>query len=419
YAWRISHVYNEYTLFYLAENDIDKALEYALKCNEATSLYRPVINVCINKVLLAKIYLRLNDYETAMRYAGEAMEQANILKSDNLHVEVFNVMSDIYLATGQYPEAEAEAFKTWRVDSTNISESRTAVANIALSNIYMQNTDKAALFFNKYIELNNLYSEKSFHITVSDLSIKYEIEKKEIRIQSMKRQRLLFLIISITGIVLSIVGWAVSLQKIRRMRMERQLIAVRSILEGEHKERERVARDLHDGLNGMISSVKIRLASMKYMQHISEKLDKCIDEIHCIISDMNPSSLNRFGMKAALEDYCCRFPNVQFHFFGDDRRIDEKLELAVYACTYELVNNSIRHSGATVINVQLVQESTRVSLTVQDNGCGFDKKLVGEGSGLRNVNYRIIAFGGAINIVTSPGNGAETNIEFKIKNTLR
>jgi signal transduction histidine kinase len=79
------------------------------------------------------------------------------------------------------------------------------------------------------------------------------------------------------------------------------------------------------------------------------------------------------------------------------------------------VNNSVKHSGATAINIQLIQENNRISLTVQDNGKGFDKDIiVAKGSGLKNINYRVVAFNGSIHTVSSPDNGTETNIEFKI-----
>jgi signal transduction histidine kinase len=414
YIWRITQIYNEYALIYFSQNKIDKAFEYALKADSLNTEF--VINKCHSKILLAKIYLRLNDYKRALEYAGQAIFQANILKSDNLYIDVLNVLSEIYLAQQQYPEAEIEAFKAWNFDSTYINESRIAATNIATANIYMQNADKAAYYFKKCSELNDRYSEKSFHTTISDLSIKYEVEKKEMLLSSIEHQRLLYLSISFAGILSLIAVWIIFRQKMRRERTEKKLIATRAILEGQDKERERVARDLHDGINGMLTSIKTELNSMKceYMQEVCGKLDKCIEEIHHVVAGIRPSSLSRFGMKAALEDYCRRFSNVHFYFFGNDNRINEKIEVAIYSCAYELVNNSVKHSDATTITVQLIQENHRVALAVQDNGKGFDKKKVVKGSGLKNISYRAIALNAIVEIVTSPGMGTETNIEFKL-----
>jgi signal transduction histidine kinase len=413
YVWRTSHVYNEYTMVYLLKNDIAAAFKYATKADSVNS-GGFVINKCTTKVLLAKICLRLADCDRALQYADEAMATANVLKHDNLYIDVWKVRSDIYLAQRRYREAEIEALKAWNADSTNINESRSVAANLTLANIYMSRTAKAAHYFARYSELNRMYSEKSFHTTVSDLSIKYEAEKKEIELSSMAWQRLLYVTLSIAVALLAAVVVLIIRTKIRKEQIEKQLIAVRAIIEGENKERKRIARDLHDGLGGMLSSVKMELNVLEHTQNLRNRLDKCIEEIHWVVAGMMPSSLVRFGMKAALEDYCRRFPNVHFHFFGNDERIDEKTEITIYFCAYELVNNAVSHSGAKIINVQLVQEKNRVSLTVQDDGRGFDtKKIKPKGMGMKNINNRVIAFDGVIDISSSPGKGTEVNIEFK------
>ncbi|MDR2382947.1 MAG: sensor histidine kinase [Prevotellaceae bacterium] len=414
YIWRMSQVCNEYATVYLLKDNIAEAFAYAEKA-DSVNLGDFVINKCVTKVLLAKIHIRLNNYEQAFRYADEAMKSANILKSDNLYIDVWKVRSDIYLAQQRYPEAEAEALKAWNADSTNINESRAIAANIILANIYMHNTEKALHFLKKYLELNRLYSEKSLHTTISDLSIKYEAEKQEMQLSSMEWQRFLHLTLSIAGLILAVSVWIVLRLKMRRGRIEERLVAIRAVLEGENKERKRIARDLHDGIGGMISSMKMDLNAVEHMQNTRNKLDKCIEDIHWAVAGMMPSSLTRFGIKAALEDYCHRFSNVYFHFFGNEKRIDEKTEITIYYCAYELVNNAIKHSGATNINVQLIQEDNRVSLTVQDNGCGFDNEIsASKGMGLKNINYRTFAFNGVVDINSSPDSGTEINIEFKI-----
>jgi signal transduction histidine kinase len=78
-----------------------------------------------------------------------------------------------------------------------------------------------------------------------------------------------------------------------------------------------------------------------------------------------------------------------------------------------LVNNALKHSGATTINLQLVQSKKHVSLTVQDDGCGFDDKTVEKGYGLENIHNRVASCRGKLDITSSPGKGTETVIEMK------
>lgn len=415
YAWRIANIYNEYTTLYLEQGDLDKALEYALKSSDTLG-GGGVINKCTNKALLARIYLQSGDYDRALQYAGEAMEQADILKDKNLYVKSWVILSDIHLSTKHYPEAEAEALKAWQADSTNIDESRAIAQNIALANVYMGNTEKAAYYFKKYSELNEQYSEKSFHTSMSDMAVKYETEKKEMRISALEQQYILFISIGVIGIFLAIAIWVILRQKIKNEQKEKQLIVANTIFEWEKKERKRFASDLHDGINGMLSAMRLELNTVEHLHNIRDQLDNCIETIRRMAHGMMPGSLERYGLKAALEDYCRLFPHVYFHFFGKDRRIGERLELVVYYCAYELVNNSFRHSGATSINVQLIQDGDIVSLAVHDDGCGFDKESVVLGSGLKNIKDRVTAFKGKIDITTFPGKGTETNIELKTEN---
>jgi tetratricopeptide (TPR) repeat protein len=413
YSWRLTKIYNEYATVHLENGEIEKAFDYASK---AEAMDGGVINNCITKTLMSKICLRLGDSERALHYADEAMTQANILKSDKLNIEVLNILSEIYLAQQRYREAETEALKIWRVDSTNISESRIAAANIALANIYMQNIDKAAYFFGKSSELNDRYSEKSFQTTVSDLSIKYEIEKKELRILSLKRQRLIFATISVGGMLLSIAALAFLKLHMHRGQTKKALIAAHAVVEGTNDERERATGELNGGLVEMIAATKAEAASVSGCPpKFGDKLDECISEIYRVIAGIRPVLLSRFGIKAALEDYCSRFPNVQFCFVGEAKHIDEETEDAVYYCACELVNNSIKHSDATLISVRLTQDDKHIVLNVRDNGRGFDAEKIVEGSGMKNISYRALAFDGVVAVVTSPDAGTETNIDFKIK----
>ncbi|MCL1933702.1 MAG: ATP-binding protein [Candidatus Azobacteroides sp.] len=172
---------------------------------------------------------------------------------------------------------------------------------------------------------------------------------------------------------------------------------------------------MHDGINGMLSAVKFELDTEEHLNSIRDKLDECIETIRRTAHGMMPISLERFGMKIALEDHCRSLPNVHFHFFGESKRIDKKVETMVYYCAYELVNNSCKHSEAKNINVQLIQSEKHVSLIVHDDGCGFDKESVQRGAGLQNIRNRVAALKGKLDIDTSPGKGTETIIELKTK----
>ena len=413
-GWGITQIYNEYATVFLKQGDLDKALEYALKSDSIN--YDIITTKFDTKVLLAKIYLQKGDYERALHHAQEAMEQVEILKSKNMYVTAWTIFSDIYLAQKRYPEAEIEALKAWQTDSTNIDDARAIAFNLASANIHTHNTEKADYYLKKYADLNVQYSEKSFQTTISDLSIKYETDKKEMRIASLEQQKIWYISISLTGILLAVALWIIFRQKLQQEQKEKQLAVANAILKWEKEERKQFASNIHDGVSGMLSAIKLELAAIEPLQEIRNKLDECIETIRRIARGMMPVSLEKYGLKAALEDYCRLFSNVRFYFFGENKRIDEKIELTIYYCAYELVNNAFKHANAENINVQLVQDNNRLSLTIQDDGCGFDMESFVQGAGMKSVNDRVAAINGKLDINASPGNGAEITIELGIRN---
>ena len=187
-----------------------------------------------------------------------------------------------------------------------------------------------------------------------------------------------------------------------------------AVRKSEMGERARIAEDLHDRLGGSLASVKIGLENADSLQIISDKLDECIKEIREITHNLMPRSLRMFGMKKALEDITAGLPNVHFYFFGEEKRITDNMEYTVYCCAKELVNNALKYSGAVNINLQLVQSGMHVSLTVQDDGCGFDEKTVIKGNGIENIRDGIATCKGKVDIISSLGKGTETIIELII-----
>ena len=412
YAWFMPNICNEYAFNYLNRGDFDMAFRYAAKAdsiNPGTS-----VNSCYSNGLLAAVYLQWNDYEHALQNAQKSYERANELKDKNLYAYAGKILSDVYMAQKRYPEAEAAALKVWLADSTYIDESRAAVENIVMANIYMHQTERAAYYLKRYSELNTQYAEKSFQNTISDMMIQYDTEKKETQIAALEKEQRLYTGLGVTGGVLAIALAIVLWQKMRNARKEKQLIATRSMFDGEMKERARLAQDLHDRLSGNLSAVKIELAKQTDMMYnVREQLDNCIRDIRDAAHDLMPVSL-QFGMKVALEDFAARFPNVSFHFFGKERRIGERMEYVVYCCANELVNNAVKHSGARNINMQLVQVEKHVTLTVSDDGCGFDEQNVIKGLGLKSIRDRVASCNGKIDIESSPEMGTETTIELKV-----
>lgn len=221
-------------------------------------------------------------------------------------------------------------------------------------------------------------------------------------------------------------------QRLVQLEKDHKILASQFIIKGEETERQRLARDLHDGLGGMLSGVKLSLSSMKGNAIVSEQsvkefdhaldmLDASIKELRRVAHNMMPEALIRSGLKDALSDFCSSLNescpmNISFQFVGTFQRTKSELEINCFRIVQELVNNALKHSQATELVVQMIQEPDRLCLIVQDNGVGFDPEIVKQqkGMGITSVKSRVELMNGTIDVASKPGQGAEYTIEFSL-----
>lgn len=417
-AEEIDYAYGKMCIYYNLggiADDVNESLAYT---SQSLAIARAIGNkkgeIFSLQNLAYDYCLKIKALDKAETYAMECLKMAEEYGESRSLICAWTVLSYVYLYQGRFDECKTMVLNAWETDSLNVQIS--TLTNLAAAYLYTGEFEKAHSFFVNYVHFMEKNAGIQFQKTVSDMETKYETEKKVIRITSLEKERELYIWLGVAGALMACALGIALWQKIKNAQKEKQLIATRSVLDGEMRERARLARDLHDRLSGNLAAVKIGLNnSQESMLSVYDKLDSCIEEIRRVAHNLMPISL-QFGMKVALEDYARQFPNVHFYFFGEDKRVEERTEFVVYCCASELVNNSLRYSGAENINLQLIQDEKYIFLTVQDDGSGYDQKVVDDGFGLKNIRDRVSSCGGKIDIITSPGMGTETNIEIKTDN---
>ncbi len=432
------NVYYSLGVIYLENKEYEKALKYISKVVEFSHIDDDKEFEILGTGALAYIYCEgFKDCKKAEEYANESLHIAEEYNDPRLILTAWSALSDIYREQQLYKDCEAAAIKAWEMDTTDLYQGISLTYNIALSNAFLENRNKALIFFQKYQDINKKYINKSFHETLTDMEVKYETEKKEMRITSLEKEKTLYIWLGVTGITILSLAFGmlffrnrlnmqkrkVAEQQVRQLEQEKQLIAAQAVLEGEATERSRLARDLHDGLGGLLSVVKLNLKEVKsyatmdntdvvHFGKAVEMVDESIVELRRVAHHIMPESLMRYGLRVSLEDFCRAIPMASFHYYGSDTRLDSRMEVLIYRCAYELMNNAVKHSDATIINMQLIVDGV-VSLSVQDNGCGFDPAMVASGTGLENLRARVSVYNGKMNIYSSPEKGTEVNIEIE------
>jgi two-component system, NarL family, sensor kinase len=437
---QLSQALNGLASVYLMEELYEKSLEYCQKALIESKRCNYDECQALTLELMSKIYCEYyKDFDKAIKMAKEGLNIAQNSCTLNDVAAMKNSLSNIYFYKGDYQNCLNFALEAICTDTTDHSVYESTVANVVKSSIYLGEKQLAIDYFERYFKIIEERNKKELHQFEIESEKKYQTGKKELQIAVLQKQKKLSSLIFISAITgLSLLMLVIYLrfkitkrnkqiaeQRIVQLEQEKQLVATQSILEGENAERTRLARDLHDGLGAMLSAIKINLFDMKQaiileaddvsrLNRVLGILDDSTQELRRIAHNMMPESLSRYGLQVSIADFCNNFPQIRFHYYGSEERLDSGMEIMLYRIAHELINNAIKHSGAENIHVQLIREARRVSLTVQDDGRGFDRQSVTTGNGLKNITDRVYSLGGNIDINSEPGKGTEITIGFPL-----
>jgi len=282
---------------------------------------------------------------------------------------------------------------------------------------------------------------------VNELEARFQSEKKDIQIRLQKatiqrKNTMNYILIggtvALTLLVLLIYRSYRQRQKLQQQRIselekEKQLTATEAVLKGEEQERTRLAKDLHDGLGGMLSGIKYSLNTMKgnlimtpenqqAFERSMDMLDSSIQEMRRVAHNMMPEALVKFGLDAALRDFCNDINrsgalSLNYQSIGmQDAEIEQTTAITVYRIVQELLNNTMKHAGAKKAIVQLARRDGQLSVTVEDDGRGFDTSLLRQvrGIGWSNIQHRVDFLKGKLDIDSQPGQGTSVHIELNL-----
>jgi two-component system, NarL family, sensor kinase len=221
-------------------------------------------------------------------------------------------------------------------------------------------------------------------------------------------------------------------QQITRLERDKQLLAIDAMLKGQEEERGRLAKDLHDGLGGMLSGVKLNFNNIKEtlimdventirFKNSILQLDNSIVELRKVAHNLMPEGLVKFGLKNSVLDYCNSMQlssnvKILYEQLGEERSLENTKELVIYRILQELINNAIKHANAKQIVIQLIKNKNNVLITVEDDGKGFiidDLKKI-KGIGIRSVQQRVDYLMGTIYFDSKLDVGTFINIELAI-----
>jgi two-component system NarL family sensor kinase len=481
--------YDVIQLLYYSLENYDKGIAYG----EAAVKWLRTIDdpVWLGSALnnLGMNYSEKGEYKKAKAVWVEAIAIGK--KIGNLEMEASPLLNlgDLYMNTGEFAVMNNYFSRALELYTKLDGSEGIAIAlrGLAIYEFYNKNFQKAKEYANQSLEVinkNGLLFEKKrtletlsrIHIALHDLATgqkymqeatvigdsiindrirkntvefetKYETAKKDGQIElqqaAIKQKNTLnyFLIGSAAALlIISLLSYRnyrhkqnLQQQRINELETQHQLAATEAVLKGEEQERTRLAKDLHDGLGGMLSGIKYSFNNMKgnlvmtpennlAFERSMDMLDSSIKEMRRVAHNMMPEALVKFGLDTALKDFCNDINQsgavkIIYQSAGmEGAEIEQTASITIYRIIQELVNNIMKHAAAVQAVVQVNKINERISITVEDDGKGFNTELLKgtKGIGWANIENRVEFLKGSLDVQSEQGKGTSVHIEMSL-----
>jgi len=411
-----AYVYNAYFLrglHYYNTKQYRKAIDYYSVCLQMARESNFSLGIGFNLVNLAANEVELKQAQLAKAHLDSSVQYIDMSTPNAGKQMYFENYAEVYRQLGQYDKAFA------------LKDSVAAIKDSIYQATNIRQTEFRQARFNyerRQVEIERLQDEK-------------EIQALYIR----QKNTLNYILIgsAVALLIISLLGYRnyrnkqkLQEQRIAELETEKQLTATEAVLKGEEQERTRLAKDLHDGLGGMLSGIKYSFNTMKgnlvmtpenaqAFERSMDMLDSSIREMRRVAHNMMPEALIKFGLDEALKDFCndinqSKALAVTYQSIGlEGATIEQSSAITIYRIVQELLNNIMKHAAAASAIVQVSKTGDNISITVEDDGKGFDPVILqgSRGIGWTNIQTRVEYLKGRVDVQSEPGKGSSVHIE--------
>ncbi|HZY78285.1 MAG TPA: ATP-binding protein [Cyclobacteriaceae bacterium] len=408
-------------IYYKATDDIPKALAAFQKAYELSEQSNNDYFKAEAADNMATLYLRQNNLTLAEKLAMEGNVIGKQLDQLKVVASTYNTLSEIMSTRKDFRKA-LEYYELYKIYSDSATNKETQQAAVALESRYQhqkrQKEIAALTAANVEQELAGVMKDRMLIggsilsvaiIVVLALSYFNSKQRREIA----EKERVL------------------QQEQIKFLERQQQVVSLQSMINGQETERTRIAKDLHDGLGGLFSTVKMYFSTLQHRNpdlgkdELFQKGYSIIDtasvEVRRIAHNMMPEVLMKLGLVNALKDLCDSITSgklltVSLEVHGMNARLSSTTEIMLFRIIQELLNNIIKHAQATEVIIQCVRDQSRLSVIVEDNGRGFNtaEAEAGGHAGMATVKNRVDYLKGKMTIDSQKNVGTTIMMDFLI-----
>ncbi len=417
-------------------NKVDSAYKYSLLAVERSRASGDIITEANSLFILGTAQVKKGQLQEALQsyLKAQPLREKNgdpfFIVSDQAEI------SNLYAKLGRTRDGIETGEKALKLAEENKLSAKLPMIYAALASNYEAANDfeKATAYYKKISDLKDSIYADANPQALAEMRTKYETEKQE-RLIEQQRNRLRmqnYLFIGIAGLAILSSLLLYSYYRRNKLRqeaamktelMKQQEIAVKAVIEAEENERQRIAKDLHDGVGQMMSAAKMNLSAFESgitfnnqdqqasFEKIMQLVDESCKEVRTVSHIMMPNALLKNNLASAIRDFVDKLhkKDMEVHVYteGLDDRLDSNIETVLYRVVQECVNNALKHAGATTLDISLIKDKDGISGTIEDNGKGFEQSVKdnADGIGLKNIVTRIEYLKGTVDFDSSPGKG--------------
>ncbi len=450
---------------YLHLGELELALETTesiIEVQERLKLYKDLI-ISYNRMGL--IYNEMKEYHNAIEYYDKSLSIAHELQSA-LTPYIYANLSHTYANNEQFEEALQYSTRFYELKDSIYSLEYKIKTEELLTQYEAEKKEKEIALLRKDQRLREIELEKKQELLKAELldrelkeqENKYKLLQRNQEIEFLKKDKALqeanilnkqhelehqtFIrnitiisaaLIFIPTFILMIMyqqkvrnrellaqrAEEINKQKTLEMIRNFELKTIRASIEGEEKEKRRIARELHDGVAGTLAGIKMRFQALgnsfdknEQFRKLIQSLDEAYQEVRTISHHLSPPGMMHHSFVGFIEKYLSEISasvdfDMEYFLYGNDylNELSDDVKVEVYRILQELVSNVLKHAKADFAEIQLVADSESVTLIVEDRGLGFGPASRIGGFGLQSIKSRVDGLGGELHIDTVPGRG--------------
>lgn len=392
-----------------------------------------------NDYALAVCLMGEKQPDAALPYSRSALHHAQLFQSPSHLTEALYLLGRNYNRIARYAEAEGHL-------TTALQLAKERGQQVTMADIYKElgtayanlgRYDQAYTLTLRYTSLWDSIRNGEIAGRIAEMDNRYKVAEKDKllaqnKLQIVNQQIKIKNQYILVGVVAA-AGFFIILMLILILRKRKHRAEVESLkarITGEEQERTRMAMELHDGIVSRLSIIKTNLCTLPQPSQIPEEqdalqeaiaqLDQGIAELRTTSHNLLPEILKQAGLTAALDTYCRKIKqtgklDIDFQMIGNLPQLREDFQLNIYRIIQEIVNNILKHSGATTALIQFTVRASRLEVTIDDNGT---RAHTGEtnketGIGMHNLQSRLQLLGGSME--TERNEGTSVYLSFDLK----